>query len=72
MDYKITFGVVGGYGATGRVVVSELWKSCNGEILIGGRDLAKGRALAAEFDGRVSAAHLDALDSRSLHEILTI
>jgi len=68
MNHKITFGIVGGYGATGRVVVSELWKSCHGEILIGGRDLAKGSALAAEFDGRVSAAPLDALDSSSLHD----
>jgi hypothetical protein len=68
MSQKVTFGVVGGYGATGRVVVSELWKSCNGEILIGGRDLANGSALAAEFDGRVSAVHLDALDSRSLDD----
>ena len=68
MSDAVTFGIVGGYGATGRVVVSELWKSCNGEILIGGRDLAKGSALAAEFDGRVSAVHLDVLDSRSLED----
>jgi hypothetical protein len=38
MSDAITFGIVGGYGTTGRVVVSELWKSCKGEILIGGRD----------------------------------
>jgi hypothetical protein len=68
MSDTVTFGIVGGYGATGRAVVSELWKSCNGEILIGGRDLAKGSALAAEFDRSVSAAHLDALDSRSLED----
>lgn len=48
--------------------MSELWKSCHGEILIGGRDLAKGKALAAEFDSRVSAAHLDVLDARSLDD----
>jgi short subunit dehydrogenase-like uncharacterized protein len=68
MSDTITFGIVGGYGATGRAVVSGLWNSCNGEILIGGRDLAKGSALAAEFDRRVSAVHLDALDSRSLED----
>ncbi len=62
------FGIVGGYGATGRIVASELWKSCDREILIGGRDLAKGKALAAEFDGRVSAAHLDILDGHSLDD----
>ena len=68
MSRTVTFGVVGGYGATGRAVVSELWKSCDGEILVGGRDLAKGKALAAEFDSRVSAAHLDILNVHSLDD----
>ncbi|MGO9124202.1 MAG: saccharopine dehydrogenase family protein [Terriglobales bacterium] len=68
MSGTVTFGIVGGYGATGKMVASELWKSGNGEILIGGRDPAKGRALAAGFDGRVSAAQLDILDARSLEE----
>ena len=68
MSQKVVFGIVGGYGATGRVVVSELWKSRVGEVLIGGRDLARGRDLAAEFDARVSAAHLDVLDGRSLDD----
>ena len=66
MSQTVHFGVVGGYGATGSMVVSELWKSCPGEIRIGGRDLDKGKALAAKFDGRVSAVGLDVLDSRSL------
>jgi hypothetical protein len=68
MNKTFTFGIVGGYGATGRVVVSELCKSGEGAILVGGRDVAKGKALAAEFPGRVSAAHLDVLDPRSLDE----
>jgi saccharopine dehydrogenase (NAD+, L-lysine forming) len=68
MNRTVTFGIVGGYGATGRRVASELWKSCPGEILIGGRDLAKGKALAAEFDSRASAAHLDVLDAHSLDD----
>ncbi|MBZ5538227.1 MAG: saccharopine dehydrogenase NADP-binding domain-containing protein [Acidobacteriia bacterium] len=63
-----TFGIVGAYGATGRVVASELWKSCGGEILIGGRDLGKGKALAAEFDGKASAVQLDILDAYSLDD----
>jgi len=46
--------------------VSELTKSWDGEILIGGRDLAKAKALAAEFGSRVSVAQLDVLDARSL------
>src|SRR5271165_5783275 len=68
MSRTVTFGIVGGYGATGRIVASELWKSCDAEILIGGRDLAKGKAVAAEFDSRVSAAHLDILDAHSLDD----
>jgi len=68
MAEKATFGVVGGYGATGRVVVSELWKSSARRILIGGRDPNKARALAAEFDGRVSTALVDVLDQNSLDD----
>src|ERR1700733_10387581 len=66
MSRTATFGIVGGYGATGRIVASKLWKSCDGEILVGGRDLAKGKSLAAEFDHRVSALSLDVLDANSL------
>ncbi|HEY6306730.1 MAG TPA: saccharopine dehydrogenase NADP-binding domain-containing protein [Candidatus Angelobacter sp.] len=68
MSKTIAFGVVGGYGATGSAVVSELLKSCDGEILIGGRDLAKGTASAAKLGSRVSAAYLDVLDARSLDD----
>jgi hypothetical protein len=49
------FGVIGGYGATGSVVVSELRKSGDGEVLIGGRDAAKG-------------VRVDVLDARSLDD----
>jgi saccharopine dehydrogenase-like NADP-dependent oxidoreductase len=66
MNQPVRFGILGGYGATGRVVVAELWKSCSDEIRIGGRDLARGKALAGQFDGRVSAAEVDALDAASL------
>lgn len=66
MVQDATFGVVGGYGASGKVVVSELSKRCAGAVLIGGRDLGKGNALAAEFGSRVSATQLDVLDGRSL------
>lgn len=68
MSRAVTFGIVGGYGATGRMVASELWKSCGGEILIGGRDLSKGNALAGQFDSRASALRLDVLDDHSLEE----
>jgi saccharopine dehydrogenase-like NADP-dependent oxidoreductase len=68
MSRAATFGIVGGYGAAGRMVASELVKSGAGQILVGGRDLAKGQALASEFDGRVSAARLDVLDNASLDD----
>ncbi len=68
MTRTVNFGIVGGYGATGKVVASELWRSCHGEIVIGGRDLATAKALAGQFDRTVSAAHVDALDSRSLDD----
>jgi len=68
MAQTATIGVVGGYGATGKAVVSELHKCCNGEILIGGRDLAKANALAAEFQNRVSAFRVDVLDPGALDE----
>jgi hypothetical protein len=66
MNERLTFGIVGGYGATGRAATSELWKSGAGDIVIGGRDLDKGKALAAQFDHRVSAAQVDVLDAGSL------
>lgn len=66
MNRPATIGIAGGYGATGKEVASQLSKSGEGEILIGGRDLAKGKALAAELGGRVSAAPLDVLDAQSL------
>jgi hypothetical protein len=50
-----TFGAIGGYGATGSVVASELRKSGVGEVLIGGRDAAKGTPV-------------DILDARSLDD----
>lgn len=68
MSRPVTFGIVGGYGATGRIVASELRRSGDGEILIGGRDLAQAQALAAEFDSRASAAQLDILDVHSLDD----
>jgi len=68
MSRANTFGIVGGYGATGSAVVTTLLKSCHCEILIGGRDLSKGTTLAAKFGSRVSAARLDVLDARSLDD----
>jgi saccharopine dehydrogenase (NAD+, L-lysine forming) len=68
MGRNFTFGVVGGYGATGRAVAAELGKSCGGAILLGGRDLARATGAAAELDGRGTAARLEVLDAGSLEE----
>jgi saccharopine dehydrogenase (NAD+, L-lysine forming) len=65
---KSTFGIVGGYGATGRAVVAELLKSGDGELLIGGRDPAKLKSVTAELRNGVSAARVDVLDTASLDE----
>jgi 7-keto-8-aminopelargonate synthetase-like enzyme len=35
MTQSAAFGVVGGYGATGKAVVSHLRESCDGEIQAG-------------------------------------
>lgn len=65
---RSTFGIVGGYGATGRAVVAELLKSSDCELLIGGRDPSKLKSLTAELGNRVLAAHVDVLDAASLDE----
>jgi saccharopine dehydrogenase-like NADP-dependent oxidoreductase len=66
MNERLTFGIFGGYGATGMAAAFEIWKSGAGDIMIGGRDLAKkGKAFAAQFDQRVSAVHVDAFDACS-------
>jgi saccharopine dehydrogenase (NAD+, L-lysine-forming) len=65
---KSTFGIIGGYGATGRAVVAELLRSSDGELLIGGRDSAKLKSVTAGLGSRVSAARVEALDATSLDE----
>ncbi|MGB8538203.1 MAG: saccharopine dehydrogenase NADP-binding domain-containing protein [Acidobacteriaceae bacterium] len=68
MSRRVEFGIVGGYGATGKAVVSELLKSGDGEILLGGRDGIRLEAAAAEFGRRVSTACVNILDTESLDQ----
>jgi saccharopine dehydrogenase (NAD+, L-lysine forming) len=68
VSQRAAFGIVGGYGATGKVVVREVLKSSDGEIAIAGRDTAKLNSVAVEFGSRVSATRLDVTDARSLEE----
>jgi saccharopine dehydrogenase (NAD+, L-lysine forming) len=64
----VDFGIIGGYGATGKAVMSELLKSGDGEVLIGGRDGVKLKSAVADFEGRVSAAFVDVFDAQSLDQ----
>jgi len=68
MNHSVTFGVIGGSGSTGEAVAKELRRSTDKAILIGGRNLAKLDAVAAELGGAVSAIRLDVRDPRSLEE----
>lgn len=63
-----TFGIVGGYGATGTAAAAELLRSSAGAILIGGRNADHAVALAMKLGRRVSAAQFDVLDPRSLND----
>jgi len=38
MNERLTFGIVGGYCATGRAAAFEIWKFGAGDIVIGGID----------------------------------
>ena len=55
------FVVLGGYGIIGRVVVSDLFKTCkNCEIIVAGRDLKKAQECAGSYkSSRVKAARVD-------------
>ena len=62
---EFTFGVIGGYGAIGSVVVAELARRRAGSILVGGRDRSRADALAAQFD-LASAAFVDVHNAATL------
>lgn len=68
MNYSATFGVIGGAGSTGKAVAMELRCSTDRAILIGGRNLAKLDAVAAELGAAVSGMRVDVRDPRSLEE----
>lgn len=68
MDREYSFGVVGGYGATGSAVATALVNSYDGQILIGGRDLNKAMELAGKLGSRVSAARVNVFDADALDQ----
>jgi hypothetical protein len=65
---RSAFGIVGGYGRTGRAIVTELLRSGDDELLIGGRDPERLKSVTAELGSRGSAARVDVLDAASLDE----
>lgn len=68
MKSSAAFGVIGGSGNTGKTVAMELRRRTDRAIHIGGRNLAKLDAVAAELGAAVSAIRLDVRDPRSLEE----
>jgi len=63
-----TFGVLGGSGNTGKAVAQELRRSTENAILIGGRNVARLKTVAADLGSAVSAVRVDVRDLRSLEE----
>ena len=68
MNRSSTFGVIGASGATGKAVAKELRLSTDKVILIGGRDVANLKSVAADLGAAVSAVRVDVRDPGSLDE----
>lgn len=68
MNHSATFGVIGGCGSTGKAVAKELRWSTDRAILIGGRNVANLKTVAADLGAAVSALRVDVRDPRSLEE----
>lgn len=63
--------VLGGYGCTGKHICHYVLQETNVDVIVAGRDLSKGEALATELNvqfgkGRVTAATADAASTDSL------
>ena len=68
MNSSASFGVIGGSGSTGKAVAKELRRSTDKAILIGGRNLSKLEAVAAELGTGVSGIRVDVRDPKSLED----
>ncbi|MGA2646453.1 MAG: saccharopine dehydrogenase NADP-binding domain-containing protein [Candidatus Sulfotelmatobacter sp.] len=68
MNLPTTFGVIGGCGSTAKAVATELRRSTDKQILIGGRNLANAEAVAANLGVTVSAIRVDIRDAQSLED----
>jgi len=66
-----TILILGGYGATGRLLAKHLLAQTSYKIVIAGRNLDKAQAFVDSLqDQRVTAAQVDATDSTSLKQAL--
>lgn len=67
----ITILILGGYGATGRLLTKHLLAQTNAHIIIAGRNLEKARAFAETLhDPRARATQADAANPASLRKAL--
>ncbi|HLF74150.1 MAG TPA: saccharopine dehydrogenase NADP-binding domain-containing protein, partial [Anaerolineales bacterium] len=63
--------ILGGYGATGRLLARHLLAETNHRIIIAGRNLEKARGFVDSLhDSRATAAQVDATDPASLRQAL--
>ncbi len=67
-EERTTYGIIGGYGAAGQVVTSELLRSTSAGILVGGRDAGKAEAFASNAGERILAQRVDIFEGASLEE----
>jgi saccharopine dehydrogenase (NAD+, L-lysine-forming) len=67
----ITILILGGYGATGRLLTKHLLRQTESNIVIAGRNLGKAEAFAGSLhDPRLTVRQVDAADPASLREAL--
>ena len=61
--------VTGATRGIGRELARQLAEKHDHHVLLGARDLERGRAVAAEIDGTVEAVELDVTDLATIHEL---
>jgi saccharopine dehydrogenase (NAD+, L-lysine forming) len=62
--------VLGGYGAVGRYACEELGRVFDGRIIIGGRDIQRGRLLARRLGERFEAVQVDVTEPSTYEDLL--
>ncbi len=66
MNRAKSIGVIGGYGATGSVVVNELLKQTDCQVFVGGRNFQKAQLMSQKNDDRITARYVDVYDEQTL------